>query len=42
MSKILFTQSYFYRFDPNQWNPKQPYPPLGTLYSAAWSLWCLW
>jgi len=35
MSKILFTHSYFYRFDPKQWNTKQPYPPLGTIYAAA-------
>ncbi|MCH7772857.1 MAG: B12-binding domain-containing radical SAM protein [Bacteroidetes bacterium] len=36
MSKILFTHSYFYRFDPKQWKAKQPYPPLGTLYAAAY------
>ncbi len=36
MSKILFTHSYFYRFDPKQWKSKQPYPPLGTLYGAAY------
>jgi anaerobic magnesium-protoporphyrin IX monomethyl ester cyclase len=35
MNKILFTHSYFYRFDPKQWNTKQPYPPLGTIYAAA-------
>lgn len=35
MNKILFTHSYFYRFDPKQWNRKQPYPPLGTIYAAA-------
>jgi anaerobic magnesium-protoporphyrin IX monomethyl ester cyclase len=35
MRKILFTHSYFYRFDPKQWNTKQPYPPLGTIYAAA-------
>jgi anaerobic magnesium-protoporphyrin IX monomethyl ester cyclase len=35
MTKILFTHSYFYKFDPKQWNTKQPYPPLGTLYAAA-------
>jgi len=35
MSKILFTHSYFYQFDPKQWNSKQPYPPLGTIYAAA-------
>ena len=36
MSNILFTHSYFYRFDPKQWKAKQPYPPLGTLYGAAY------
>jgi anaerobic magnesium-protoporphyrin IX monomethyl ester cyclase len=36
MSKILFSHSYFYRFDPKQWKAKQPYPPLGTLYAAAY------
>lgn len=35
MKKILFTHSYFYKFDPKQWNTKQPYPPLGTIYAAA-------
>lgn len=32
---ILFTHSYFYRFDPKQWETHQPYPPLGTMYAAA-------
>ena len=35
MTKILFTHSYFYRFDSKQWKTKQPYPPLGTLYAAS-------
>ena len=35
MKKILFTHSYFYRFDTKQWDTKQPYPPLGTIYAAA-------
>ncbi|MBK8196221.1 MAG: B12-binding domain-containing radical SAM protein [Lewinellaceae bacterium] len=35
MSDILFTHSYFYRFDPKQWKTGQPYPPYGTLYAAA-------
>lgn len=35
MKKILFTHSYFLRFDPKQWKLQQPYPPLGTLYAAA-------
>ena len=36
MSKILFSHSYFYRFDPKQWKAKQPYPPLGTIHGAAY------
>jgi anaerobic magnesium-protoporphyrin IX monomethyl ester cyclase len=35
MNNILFTHSYFLRFDPKQWSLGQPYPPLGTLYAAA-------
>ncbi|HEY4154142.1 MAG TPA: radical SAM protein [Puia sp.] len=35
MNKILFSHSYFLRFDPKQWTIGQPYPPLGTLYGAA-------
>jgi radical SAM superfamily enzyme YgiQ (UPF0313 family) len=35
MKKILFTHSYFLRFDPKQWKTGQPYAPLGTLYAAA-------
>jgi anaerobic magnesium-protoporphyrin IX monomethyl ester cyclase len=35
MDSILFTHSYFLRFDPKQWQLGQPYPPLGTLYAAA-------
>lgn len=35
MNKILFTHSYFLRFDPKQWAFGQPYPPLGTLYAAS-------
>ena len=34
-NNILFTHSYFLRFDPKQWALGQPYPPLGTLYAAA-------
>lgn len=33
--RILFTHSYFLRFDPKQWSIMQPYAPLGTLYGAA-------
>lgn len=35
MPKVLFTHSYFYRFDPKQWRNQQPYPPYGTIYAAA-------
>ncbi|MBP6827284.1 MAG: B12-binding domain-containing radical SAM protein [Saprospiraceae bacterium] len=35
MPGILFTHSYFYRFDAKQWKAGQPYPPYGTLYAAA-------
>jgi anaerobic magnesium-protoporphyrin IX monomethyl ester cyclase len=34
-AKILFTHSYFLRFDSKQWKMQQPYPPLGTIYAAA-------
>ncbi|HHG83555.1 MAG TPA: B12-binding domain-containing radical SAM protein [Bacteroidetes bacterium] len=33
--KVLFTHSYFLRFDPKMWKQQQPYPPLGTIYAAA-------
>lgn len=35
MKRILFTHSYFLRYDPKQWATGQPYAPLGTLYAAA-------
>ena len=35
MNKILFTHSYFYQFDPKQWETRQPYPPLGTIYAVS-------
>ena len=35
MSSILFSHSYFLRFDPKQWAIGQPYAPLGTLYAAS-------
>src|ERR1700743_1556444 len=35
MNSILFSHSYFLRFDPKQWALGQPYPPLGTLYAAS-------
>ena len=36
MKNILFSHSYFLRFDPKQWETGHPYAPLGTLYAAAW------
>lgn len=36
MKKALFGQSYYLRFDPKLWRAMQPYPPLGTLYAAAY------
>src|SRR5574339_470894 len=36
MAEVLFTHSYFYKFDPKQWRAKQPYPPLGTIQAAAY------
>src|SRR5690606_17437979 len=35
MTRVLFTHSYFYRFDSKQWRMKQPYPPLATILAAA-------
>jgi radical SAM superfamily enzyme YgiQ (UPF0313 family) len=35
MSRILFSHSYFMRFDSKQWDTGQPYPPIGTLYAAS-------
>jgi radical SAM superfamily enzyme YgiQ (UPF0313 family) len=36
MPQILFGQSYYLRFDPKLYAAMQPYPPLGTLYAAAY------
>lgn len=33
--KVLFTHSYFLRFDSKQFETAMPYPPLGTLYAIA-------
>jgi radical SAM superfamily enzyme YgiQ (UPF0313 family) len=33
--RVLFTHSYFLRFDEKQWKLMQPYAPLGTIYAAA-------
>lgn len=35
MKKILFTHSYFYKFDQKQWKTAEPYPPLMTITAAA-------
>jgi len=35
MNKVLFSHSYFMRFDPKQWSTAQPYPPLATIGAAA-------
>ena len=35
MAEILFTHSYFLRFDPKELRAMTPYPPLGTLYAAS-------
>jgi anaerobic magnesium-protoporphyrin IX monomethyl ester cyclase len=35
MKKIIFTHSYFLRYDPKQWALGQPYAPIGTLHAAA-------
>ncbi|MDF2189536.1 radical SAM protein [Paraflavitalea sp. CAU 1676] len=35
MKKLLFSHSYFLRYDPKQWDTGQPYAPLGTLYAAS-------
>jgi anaerobic magnesium-protoporphyrin IX monomethyl ester cyclase len=34
-NKILFSHSYFLRFDPKQFALSQPYPPLATITAAA-------
>jgi len=36
MADVLLAHSFFLRFDPKQWRTMQPYPPLGTLYAAAY------
>lgn len=35
MTQVLFTHSYYYKFDPKQWSTKQPYPPLATILAAS-------
>lgn len=34
--KVLFTHSYFLKFDDKQFKTAMPYPPLGTLYAMAY------
>jgi len=36
MHNIVFSHSYFYKFDPKQWRNKTPFPPLGTIYAASY------
>jgi anaerobic magnesium-protoporphyrin IX monomethyl ester cyclase len=36
MTKVLLGQSYYLRFDPKEFEGMRPYPPLGTLYAAAY------
>ena len=36
MLDVVFSHSYYYKFDAKQWSNKTPYPPLGTLYAAAY------
>ena len=36
MIDVLLAHSYFLRFDPKLYAAMQPYPPLGTLYAAAY------
>ena len=36
MLDIVFSHSYYYKFDSKQWKNKTPYPPLGTLYAASY------
>lgn len=35
MTKVLLGQSYYLRLDAKLWRARQPYPPLGTLYTAS-------
>lgn len=33
--RLLFANTYFYRFDEKQWKAQKPYPPYGTILAAA-------
>ena len=35
MIDIVFSHSYYYKFDAKQWKNQTPYPPLGTMYAAS-------
>jgi len=35
MAKLLFSHSYFYKFDEKQWEVGMPYPPLGTIVACS-------
>ncbi len=35
MIDIVFSHSYYYKFDAKQWKDQTPYPPLGTMYAAS-------
>jgi len=35
-TKVLICNAYYYPLDTKQWKIAQPYPPLGTLYAAAY------
>ena len=35
MKNVLFSHSYFMRYDPKQWSTGAPYPPLATIGAAA-------
>lgn len=37
MTDVLFGQSYYLRFDSKLWEAMRPYPPLGSLYAAAYT-----
>lgn len=37
MVDVLLTHSYFLCFDPKEFRAMMPYPPLGTLYAAAYA-----
>ncbi|QRM89040.1 radical SAM protein [Lacinutrix sp. WUR7] len=36
MTDIVFSHSYYYKFDAKQWKNQTPFPPLGTIYAASY------